>query len=355
MLVDVFITHNPSSFLFISGNEFVFPREKSGKLGRNQSTQHGELPTCDQIKNILENAKHSAIIDSNSLDMILPDDIQEEVLRTVSIPHIEDTEQDTEEDTEWDHHNKPTEEQITSLEEISEIPEEQDEYFNDIREELTLFSDFESLNITDYSDKCKLDDKTLLKILVNGKEKIVKKSTLCWLFSKDLHKGHLSSDRLLRCKSLSSAKIPKTKKKLRKKRNQVHPEIDKETDTTSDEEDTVELESEFECESIHSGTDSDNDVNKILEINEESYYAVCYESWYIGRVVNKISKNQSKIKFLKFELNKYIWPKDDDVQVVQNEYIFYGPIQLIGNYPFQLKRHDKLKIEKIFKHVKKGI
>lgn len=210
MLVDVFITHNPSSFLFISGNEFVFPREKSGKLGRNQSTQHGELPTCDQIKNILENAKHSAIIDSNSLDMILPDDIQEEVLRTVSIPHIEDTEQDTEEDTEWDHHNKPTEEQITSLEEISEIPEEQDEYFNDIREELTLFSDFESLNITDYSDKCKLDDKTLLKILVNGKEKIVKKSTLCWLFSKDLHKGHLSSDRLLRCKSLSSAKIPKT-------------------------------------------------------------------------------------------------------------------------------------------------
>lgn len=74
--------------------------------------------------------------------------------------------------------------------------------------------------------------------------------------------------------------------------------------------------------------------------------------WYIGRVL-QVLKDQCSIKFLKFNLDNYVWPKVNEVQEVFFRYIFYGPIDLIGSYPFQIKRSDNLNIEKKYKQLKK--
>lgn len=70
-------------------------------------------------------------------------------------------------------------------------------------------------------------------------------------------------------------------------------------------------------------------INNKISIQTEKYYAIIYDSgWYIGRIL-EIIENSCKIKFLKAELDKYKWPKVDDLQLVPQEYIFYGPVSLV--------------------------
>lgn len=102
-------------------------------------------------------------------------------------------------------------------------------------------------------------------------------------------------------------------------------------------------------ENIESSDDEKN--TEIINIKVEHYYAVIYDNgWYIGRVIN-INENQYTIKFLK-ELDKFKWPNNDDIQIVPRKYIFYGPIELIGFSPFEIKRSEKLKIIKMYKQLK---
>lgn len=51
-------------------------------------------------------------------------------------------------------------------------------------------------------------------------------------------------------------------------------------------------------------------------------------------------------------MDKFVWPRSDDTDVVNKKYIFFGPIDLVGAGPFELKRHDYLNIVKKYKVTK---
>lgn len=158
------------------------------------------------------------------------------------------------------------------------------------------------LNIKDFSNdletKKSRQSGHLIQIeLTNGKNMLVKKKTVCWLFQNQYTK--ISTDRLQRFKGCTSSR----KKIL------------------------------------------------TIAIEKEQYYAVYYEEkWYIGRVLDITQK--IKLKFLCEDLDKYVWPKRDDVAEVDSKFVFYGPISLLGNYPFYLKKVDKAEIIKKYKEMK---
>lgn len=168
------------------------------------------------------------------------------------------------------------------------------------------------LNIKDHNENIDTSNKNshLIKVkLSTGKYCTVKKRTLCWLFQNQTTK--LSSDRILRFKNnkVSDGKL------------------------------------------VEKHTESYVDTEKIC-VEIEKYYAVFYEEdWFLGRIIE--NQNGVKIKFLKKDLDQYIWPKNEDMQVVQEKFIFYGPINLLGNSPFFLKRPDKIAILKKYKNLKK--
>lgn len=92
----------------------------------------------------------------------------------------------------------------------------------------------------------------------------------------------------------------------------------------------------------------------IIEL--ERYYCVFYDTysnlhWYVGRVIGKCEEKY-KIKFLKEELNYLVWPKTDDIQMLEKKFIFYGPLQLQGMGPFHLRREDIVHIKNTFKKIK---
>lgn len=61
-------------------------------------------------------------------------------------------------------------------------------------------------------------------------------------------------------------------------------------------------------------------------------------NWYLGRVVDFPDEGLTKVKFLKQGLgDSYEWPAHNDTDVVQNHFIFYGPIKLIGNGPYNIE------------------
>lgn len=105
-------------------------------------------------------------------------------------------------------------------------------------------------------------------------------------------------------------------------------------------------------------SDSDLDLLDLKEkINPllEHYYAVFYDlNWYIGRVIDFPDEGLVKVKFLKEGfVDLYEWPKHDDIQVIENKYIFYGPIKLIGSGPFQIDYKCKRRIILQYKSLKK--
>ncbi|KAL3265879.1 hypothetical protein HHI36_010071 [Cryptolaemus montrouzieri] len=73
--------------------------------------------------------------------------------------------------------------------------------------------------------------------------------------------------------------------------------------------------------------------------------------WYIGRIVQV--GEYIKLKFLKEDLGRYLWPKKDDLQFVDKQFIFYGPIDLFGNDPFTISEHERYTIECEYKNPSK--
>lgn len=59
------------------------------------------------------------------------------------------------------------------------------------------------------------------------------------------------------------------------------------------------------------------------------------------------------MKFLKSELNSFVWPRDEDIMFVEAKYIFYGPIELVGTGPFVLKHYDAEAMHKKYKLTKR--
>lgn len=99
--------------------------------------------------------------------------------------------------------------------------------------------------------------------------------------------------------------------------------------------------------------DTENN-NAEFVINTEMYYAVYYDTgWYIGRVLEKLTNQLFKIKFLSQNLEVFKWPRKDDIREVENRYIFYGPINMQGVNPLTISESDRKLIIKQFKKILK--
>ncbi|KAF5278698.1 hypothetical protein FQR65_LT15586 [Abscondita terminalis] len=296
---------------------------KANALSKLTNSSSIKFPSIEEIKVILEEAKLHVIRDADDLGMVFNVEQAKLAFEDISIPKVnEEVEPDIE-----DNNNVRAEEM--NVEDKQEITEE-----------IEKFENFETLNIRDYSTKILKNDENsipFLKISVGDRVIRVRKSTLCW----DENEQKKSSKRLQN----------KIVKKTAARKSESSDEI---LDISiSDENDDTDFELESFIESDESKS-NEKDIDKTCIVVKEKYYAVYYDTtWYIGRVVDIVDNSTSKIKFLIAELNNFIWPKKEDLQLVENQYIFYGPLNLIGNGPFELKRYDRLIIEKKYKHLKK--
>lgn len=213
-----------------------------------------------------------------------------------------------------------------------------------------------NLNLVDFSSRTSANKRCYVTIYNNTKKITVKKSTLCWLL--DNKNPRLSADRLERVRGPKCASgvlpIKPAATKKRKRRS---------SDTSTG---SVSLSSPSYADSDDSETFSDLENDKSEDPEErrnffltEKYYSVAYkENWYIGRILeitNNSTNNGLVIKFLKYDLDKYIWPQSEDIQTVEEQYVFHGPVELKGTYPFNIDRSTKLKIEKKYKEIKRTL
>lgn len=211
------------------------------------------------------------------------------------------------------------------------------------------FDDFklENLELKDFSkqvpQKSITENSPFIEIKVNDKIMIVKKSSYCWFL--DECNGKVSTDRLRRF--ITGNKINKRTKnytKMQPEKMQKYLQV-----SSFSEQDQM-------CNKLEEGfLENDPKVcnTSVHEVLLEKYYAVFYDdNYYIGRVVDYCD-NQIKIKFLKSELNSFIWPRVEDVAFVEKKYIFYGPIELVGTGPFVLKHFDLAAIRKKYKLIKR--
>lgn len=331
------------------------------------------FPTTEEIRHVISEARCKVIKDCKTLGINLLETACETALDEVSIPQLDSSKDNSHEINipETSNHTANDEE----LEMEGETPhqseilvEANEEDQTDIEKENHIFENLTELNVKDFSGIKTETDRSVLRIKIKEKEMVVKKTTLCWLFFN--RKGHLSSDRILRCKNMAgSLNAKKINMKSKVSKRNLGKKIERRTqdrsrsipDSDSSLSDNYSVQSEYENESFSEDDPEEQNFpcnGKILskiDINQEAYYAVCYKSWYIGRVVKLIDSETSEIKFLKLEVDKYFWPKQEDKQIVKNTFIFYGPISLLGIGPFELKRSDKLSIEKAFKITKKNL
>uniref|UniRef100_A0A1Y1K7X6 Tudor domain-containing protein n=1 Tax=Photinus pyralis TaxID=7054 RepID=A0A1Y1K7X6_PHOPY len=254
----------------------------------------------------------------------------------------------------------------TSTEMEHNAIESEDEYERLMENDITILKNFKDLNLKEYKtanqDK-KSVNKAFLNIIINEeKQMTVGKS---WLFSE---KKHLSSDTRIRVRGMSSNNVNFHREKRgiqhrqkpslqQEAATETESEIETSTETS---ESNIELDSTFDSTEVLSISNETEDENcdsqsDICTINleMEKYYSVYYdETWYIGRIIQK-KETSCTIKFLKEELDKFMWPSADDIKIVNSEYIFYGPIALEGIGPFSIKRHDLILIKKEYKELKK--
>lgn len=96
---------------------------------------------------------------------------------------------------------------------------------------------------------------------------------------------------------------------------------------------SVSSESEF-FESEKSDLEEGNMQEKKwkIKLKLEKYYVMFYDTrWYIGRILDI-----DKEKFLKEDLENFIQPKENDIQKVDSEFIFYSPVNFTGVLEFFL-------------------
>ena len=90
-----------------------------------------------------------------------------------------------------------------------------------------------------------------------------------------------------------------------------------------------------------------------FEVSIESYYAVFYDSqFYIGRALSIEPLQKIKFKFLHETFPQaFNWPINDDIDIIESKFVFYGPVTLVGTCPFSLPDYNKIKC--LYKALKK--
>ncbi|KAE9529664.1 hypothetical protein AGLY_011760 [Aphis glycines] len=224
-----------------------------------------------------------------------------------------------------------------------------------------------SINEIDYSDIAEDDvNNSISKILNCGNSLNLQDfiyQTMSQLLLKNLHfvgywKNQEIESAVIGCVGLSvTMNVKKKNKSLENtSKNKIPPvfTLSKKRKVNFDEdssEDTLNEKIKYaDSPDTESSKSSQNEnINNKISIQAEKYYAIIYDSgWYIGRIL-EILETSCKIKFSKAELDKFKWPKVDDLQLDPQEYIFYGPISLIGCNPFDIKRSDKWLVDKLLK------
>lgn len=308
------------------------------------------IPSVMEINQILEDAKKDVIKDATHLGMKPSCGYYKGIFEQVSLSApgtlLSEMENDLVETTEETAYE--TESQKDDMNSSSVNAED----LKEMSAEMEIFSEYTALNIKDYKEKrlskdrrINSVDRSFLKIVVNNKTMVVRKSTLCWLF---LNKtGRLSSDRIHRVRGM-------TQKSSKNRTPKASASSVNENGSETSETGSYSSQSEFEHESFSEDNLTLESGQEKITLIAEQYYAVRYNAWYIGRIIDLTDDRTCRMKFLKSELENFIWPKELDVQNVDCDFIFYGPIELIGNGPFQLKRYDRIAIEKCYKLLKKN-
>lgn len=345
---------------FIIGSQFTFPRENNKRFGNRCAPAVQSFPTYDKIKLIIEEAVADALKTAAEFNMILE---SKESIYHISIPAAVETSEEQNENAD-DQADELLNNENNELQGIV-LPSDFNENEHDSDQEfVSQISKLNSLDLKDCSN-IKFPEKSCLTVqLANGKMIKVKKSTLCWFFQNK--KGRLSSDRLVRVRGMTKQKNERKSKEsmLSKSRstylrnNGKKRKQQSETETDESESETLDLTytdsediSDENEETIHGDEES-----KIL-MHKEHIYAIFYdEDWYLGRIID-IYPEEVKVKFLRKTIQKstedFTWSHKHETYNVKKEYVFYGPINLIGNDPFSLKRSDKIKINERYKSLKK--
>ncbi|XP_044758739.1 uncharacterized protein LOC123316627 [Coccinella septempunctata] len=220
-------------------------------------------------------------------------------------------------------------------------------------------SSHNSINETDLKDYSHLNVDLSIEspytevVIGENKKIIIKKSALCWLLEEG--KGRISTDRLRRYNQKRKyAGRTDVKRKLRKGKQE-----EEYSDNNLSEEMIIELDENSSKEELEVPVDEieshdKSEMGKVI-IEAERYYAIAYDDgWYIGRVLEK-NGNSYKVKFLKQDLQNFVWPKNLDIQNVIDVFFIYGPISIEGTDPFQITRFDLNNIRKSFAHFKKSL
>lgn len=340
-----------------SGDSFSFPRENNTRLGGigneiNNSLPE-RLPDITEITKIINDAKNDSKQDAINLGITIEDeDFSILHLREISNPSNDEAVENVD-----DRNDSDSEIETGGQEVEAGYISEYD--LNELEDDLNTLTDMEDLNLKDFSGQNKSFDKSspyMMVKLSNGKQKTVKKSSICWLFSEK--QGRLSTDRLLRVKGMSQPKRkmihqkPTTKRARASKLNISEDETDTEAEYISDKSESSG--GEFVVDALTEAiSEPTEERKKEIIIEVEKYYSVYYDDqWYLGRILNT-NDNECTIKFLMKNLDNFIWPKQEDIQLVNEKFIFYGPIHLVGSNPFQLKRVDLITINKLYRDLKR--
>ncbi|KAF5283137.1 hypothetical protein FQR65_LT14066 [Abscondita terminalis] len=335
--------------------KFLFPREEKKALSKLVDLSKEDLLKLDVEREIMH-ALNDALLDGESVGIRL---IAEE-WKYIDVPLClsEPVEELDLHDVEIDNDQIEINEDHDGTDFLSKIVlgcEEKDSG-NDAKQ-------FSTLKLVDYSKK--ISNLSVVSPFVevqmeNGKKIVVKKSSLCWFL--DENNGRVSTDRLrrfmVRNKGAKEMRNSQRKRKVQTIKNQTKKKLrktdqKKETSITSDETEAEDISldsTDIDWCSESSKEESHSDDKILLENNYAVYYD---EDWYIGRAISETIKGEYKVKFLKSQLNYFIWPKHDDIDTIKRNFIFYGPMELIGSGPFELKRSDFLNICKQYKLTKK--
>ncbi|XP_077255597.1 uncharacterized protein LOC143893755 [Temnothorax americanus] len=178
----------------VSTEGYKFPRAQKSSLCSNKSTF--ELPSLNEMEYTIESAKQNAFITVSLLGMTVP--ISDAENRIIHDIHIIDSDDSTVDSfcTEEDNNVFLS----SNSNEINSVNETEDNEEFDLLEDLTTLSCVQgSLELTNFdkiTTEIKPDSPFTIVTDSYGKELIVRKSSICWLLSKNSCK--LSSDRLQR-------------------------------------------------------------------------------------------------------------------------------------------------------------
>lgn len=334
----------------------VFPREeKCGSDKEATDNQFKSLETLindDEIKRIVERALSDAV---KSCELIGINNINTESYNNISVPPVIDTVFEEEEidedvicsiDDAVNHSNIQLDIDLPENDLDNDICKDLCE-LRDIGGEELLLKNFASLH---QNNDIEFEKGAFVKINLNSKSLIIKKSSLCWLL--DAGSQRVSSDRLQRF-LIKNPQHSTNEDSVKKRRRIIAKKPTKMSKTRL-------IESSSSCDFSSSESDTDTDYSEISGLKETqalSFYTVYYdERWYLGQKKEVLSNNKFSFNFLKKYKNsdkKFMWPKLEDVAEVDKEFIFYGPVNFVNDEePFEITDVQLAEINKRYLEMK---